>query len=106
MISAHDWIPGLMAGLILTLGARGSAAVAESPTLKEGATENVRWLEGPTSVDLRGLAAIAVPNGYIFADASGTRLILRKLGNAATGREIGIIAPKTPSGMVEVSFTD
>lgn len=55
--------------------------------------EGVSWQKGPAVGDLGTAAQVKVPQGYVFANASDTRIIMEANHNPITGREMGFVAP-------------
>ncbi len=77
------------AGRLALLGtflAAGGAAWADQP--------QIRWVRGPSSVDLGGEASLGLGERYVFAGASDTRKLMELMGNTATNTEVGLVAPK------------
>lgn len=56
--------------------------------------EAVTWEPGPTTAHLgRDVAELALPDGYRFADAAGTRRLMKALGNTVDNTEVGLVTP-------------
>ena len=55
--------------------------------------DGVNWQKGPAVGDLGSTAQVKVPEGYLFADAKDTRIIMEANHNPITGREMGFVAP-------------
>lgn len=54
------------------------------------------WFPGPTTVDLgNNLAEIAIGENYVFANAEETKAVMEEMGNPTSGREVGLIIPRT-----------
>jgi uncharacterized membrane-anchored protein len=53
----------------------------------------IKWVKGPAQADLKSIAQIQVPDGYIFANAGDTRKLMEALGNHTSGAEAGFLAP-------------
>jgi uncharacterized membrane-anchored protein len=62
------------------------------------------WQAGPTQGDLGDVAAVAVPDGFLFLDAAETDRILRSMGNLAHGDERGSLFPKSDAEQWFVIF--
>jgi uncharacterized membrane-anchored protein len=50
------------------------------------------WVRGPGSASMKDLAAVKVPDGYMFTDAQGTQDLLKMMGNPTSGKELGFLA--------------
>ena len=74
-----------------------SVAWAQQPLAEAepGAQEEPRinFVEGPTTGQLGELAAVEVPEGFVFAGAEDTQLIMKLGGNAVSGGELGYLSP-------------
>lgn len=62
-----------------------SAAYAQKPTFDV--------VHGPGKADLKGVAEIDVPTGYVFIDGDGTRALMRSSGEPVSGQEVGMLMP-------------
>ena len=73
------------------------AEAVPSPTPYEGLSwenlEDVNFQKGPAVGDLGSTAQVRVPAGYVFAAGNGTRLLMEKMQNPTSGRELGFVAP-------------
>ena len=88
--------------LLLPPGAR--AQRLEEPPPPE--QQPLHWVTGPARVDLRGVASLPIPAGYVaLADADAARL-LRQIGTTVLGNEVGLIAPESRDWFVVVRFSD
>lgn len=55
--------------------------------------DDVQWQEGPGIGDLGGnLAEVHIPEGYLFADAHDTKILMEAMQNPVTGKELGFLA--------------
>src|ERR1044072_9306303 len=66
-----------------------------SPTPEAGWAnfEGVKWQNGPSVGVLGDTAQVKVPEGFVFAGANDTRIIMEANQNPLTGREMGFVAP-------------
>lgn len=77
-----------------------------SPTRELPGTEDVKWLEGPSTGSLGNTAAVKIPDGFVFAGAMDTRKLMEAMQNPATGQELGFVAPATKDWFVVFEFDD
>lgn len=68
--------------------------------------EGVKWQKGSSVGDLGDIAQVKVPDGYIFADAKDTRVIMEANQNPTTGRELGFVAPQGENWFAVFEFDD
>jgi uncharacterized membrane-anchored protein len=68
--------------------------------------EKVKWQEGPTTAQIDKWAEITVPEGFIFADGSDTRMLMEAMGNTVSEREVGFLGPKDLEWFVIFEFDD
>ena len=96
--------------LVKELAVSGAILLATHSTA--GTTETnapaaaMNVLRGPAAAELRNVATLPIPPGYWFTDAAGARALLQKMGNLATGREIGLLAPTSGVWCVVFEFAD
>ena len=79
-----------------------------SPTPETGwATfEGVKWQNGPSVGTLGDTAQVKVPEGFLFAGANDTRVIMEANQNPVTGREMGFVAPAGEDWFAVFEFDD
>ncbi len=53
----------------------------------------VRWQHGPLTARLGTTAQIELDEDYLFADAATTRMLMQRMGNPPTDREVGLVTP-------------
>jgi len=71
-----------------------SANASQSPAEPPAAD----WIAGPIRVDLgENLADLKLEEGYIFADAEDTAVLLEYMGNIPNEKELGLITPNEPN---------
>ncbi|HKY34216.1 MAG TPA: DUF2167 domain-containing protein [Candidatus Polarisedimenticolia bacterium] len=82
------------------LAAAGVAAalLTALPASAQEEPDPINWQPGPMTADLGEIAQIAVPAGYVFADAGEARRLLELMGNPTSGIELGVVMPDTPEG--------
>lgn len=68
--------------------------------------EKIKWQDGPSIGDLSGTADIRVPEGFVFAGASDTRLLMTAMQNPTSGQEKGFVAPTGLAWFVVFEFDD
>ena len=68
--------------------------------------EKIDWQVGPCASVLGDIAQIRVPQGYLFANASDTRILLEKMRNPSTGLEKGLIVPEDSNWYILFEFLD
>ncbi|MBN1904970.1 MAG: DUF2167 domain-containing protein [Deltaproteobacteria bacterium] len=68
--------------------------------------EKVKWLEGPSTAKIDEWAEITVPEGFLFADGSDTRILMEAMGNTVSEREVGFLGPQTLEWFVIFEFDD
>ncbi len=77
-------------GLVMALGAvpvRSQEAEPQGPQLA--------WQKGPCAGPLGSVAAIKVPEGFVFLGANDTKTLMEMLENPVSGAELGTLAPAT-----------
>lgn len=81
----------VVVALLLWLAAFSALAQQDEPSV----TDRVKWQKGPSLAKLGEVAEVQVPDGYAFADANDTRLLLEAMQNPTDGTELGFLAPQT-----------
>lgn len=79
-----------------------------SPTPQAGWAnfEGVKWQNGPSVGVLGDAAQVKVPEGFVFAGANDTRIIMEANENPLTGREMGFVAPANEDWFAVFEFDD
>ena len=79
-----------------------------SPTPEAGWAnfEGVKWQNGPSVGTLSDVAQVKVPDGFVFAGANDTRIIMEANQNPVTGREMGFVAPANENWFAVFEFDD
>jgi len=66
--------------------------------------DQIKWQEGPSTGGLGAIAEVQVPEGYVFADANDTRLLMEAMHNPTSGTELGFLAPATSDWFLVFEF--
>ena len=85
---------------LAALPAQAADAEASSPL------DKINWTKGPAKADLKALAEIQVPEGFVFTGAKGTKKLLESMGNPTSGSELGFLAPTSLVWFVVFEFSD
>ena len=86
---------------VLVFGAAPYArAQSNSPTA------GLRWINGPGQVPLRNIARLTLPAGYDFLREEDTHTLLKALGSATDGNEVGFFAPASHQWFVVVRLLE
>lgn len=107
---AKRGVPGgpvglLLLGPVLAAFLAGGAVGQEEESSTPG-VPGVVWKDGPLKASLGEVAEIDVPADVRFTGAKGTRALMESMGNPASGRELGLIAPVGPNGFLVFEFSD
>lgn len=100
-ISACLLLAGVLLAVSRPVAARQVPAEATPEAPADAAGEppatapKVNWQAGPIKAELGKLAAIDVPEGYVFLDAADTRTMLEAMGNLTGDTEQGSIYPQS-----------
>jgi len=89
----------------LYLAAPAHAADAEASN-EPSIFDNINWTRGPAKAELKNLAEVQVPEGFVFTGAKGTQKLLEKMGNPTSGSELGFLAPTSLVWFVVFRFSD
>ncbi|RPI78687.1 MAG: DUF2167 domain-containing protein, partial [Desulfobacteraceae bacterium] len=73
---------------------------------EEATIQKVKWQKGPCDSQLGTMAQVKVPNGYVFADADDTRLLMESMQNPVSGIEMGFIAPTDSDWFLVFEFQE
>jgi uncharacterized membrane-anchored protein len=68
--------------------------------------EGVKWQKGSSVGDLGDIAQVKVPEGYVFANANDTRIIMEANQNPTNGKELGFIASADENWFAVFEFDD
>ena len=64
----------------------------------------IDWQTGPGIASIADMAEIKLPEGYLFTDSQGTRVLMESMQNPITGTEVGFYAPEDISWFVVFEF--
>src|SRR6058998_4050463 len=76
------------------------AEASKEPSL----LDKINWTKGPAN--LKTLAEVQVPEGFMFTGAQGTQKLLEAMGNPISGSELGFLAPTSLVWFVVFEFSD
>lgn len=93
-------------GYVLLFASCVAAGESTKDAAKQSPLDKVKWQKGPSSGALGDLAAIKVPEGYIFAGAEDTKFLMEAMQNPVTGRELGFLAREKERWFVVFEFDD
>jgi uncharacterized membrane-anchored protein len=68
--------------------------------------EKVKWQAGPSTAQIDKWAEIQVPEGFLFANGSDTRMLMEAMGNTISEKEVGFLAPEGLDWFVIFEFED
>ena|SRR5690349_4151522 len=68
--------------------------------------DGVKWQKGDSVGDLGDIARVKVPQGYRFAGAGDTRLIMEANQNPTNGKELGFVAPELENWFAVFEFDE
>lgn len=68
--------------------------------------DTIQWQHGPGAGELGTLAAIDIPEGYIFCGKQDTQTLMTAFGNPVSNRELGFLAPESRDWFVVFEFSD
>src|SRR5438445_8308588 len=93
--------------LSLCLAVSQLLATDESKTdMPDSPLKRLDWTKGPAKADLKSLAAVEVPEGFVFTGPKGTKQLLEAMGNPTSGTELGFLAPTSLVWLVVFEFSD
>ena len=98
-------LPLLAFSLCLAISLIRAADEPASDT-SESLLKRLNWIKGPARADLKSLAEIQVPEGFVFTGAKETRQLLEAMGNPTSGSELGFLAPTSLAWFVVFEFSD
>lgn len=85
-------------------------AFAQQPAAAESEADkvlkSVDWVTGPGKGEMKSIAAIDVPAGYIFAKAEDVPKLMELMENPVSGREAGFLAPADMSWFMVFEFDE
>jgi uncharacterized membrane-anchored protein len=90
----------------LCLAARWAQAADPEASKEPSFLDNINWTKGPAKAELKSLAEVQVPEGFVFTGPKGTKKLLEKMGNPTSGSELGFLAPTSLTWFVVFRFSD
>jgi uncharacterized membrane-anchored protein len=69
------------------------------------AKRKIGLVQGPARAQLKDVAQVEVPEGYVFIDGNGLRALLKKAGEPTSGNELGLLRPTNHSWSVIFEFS-
>ncbi|PWU13949.1 MAG: hypothetical protein C5B50_18380 [Verrucomicrobia bacterium] len=81
-------------------------ALAQSRIVAQEAPFKAKWLKGPADAQMKDIAQIQVPAGYVFLDGNDTRRLLQAMKEPTSGRELGMLEPTNEDWSVFFDFND
>lgn len=87
-MNSHRALAGLAAAALVAF----PAAAADAP--QQPQQPKVKWIEGPTKVDLGSIGELNLPESVAFAGKADTQKLLESMGNVPNGSELGMVVPK------------
>ena len=81
------------------------AAEENKTNTPENPLERLHWIKGPAKAELKGIADLQVPDGFMFIGAKETQQILEANGNHTSGDELGLLAPASQAWFVVFQFS-
>lgn len=82
-----------------------SVVAADEPQNEaEKVLSSIHWVAGPGTGDMKDIAKIAVPDGYVFARAGEVGKLMELMQNPVSGQEIGFLSPKDLSWYMVFEF--
>ena len=52
----------------------------------------LHWVSGPEKVDVGDIASLKISKGYYYLGEEGTRIMMERMGNKLSGRELGFVS--------------
>lgn len=74
--------------------------------LSEDGSNDLNFQKGPIKSKMKDIAEIDVPKDYVFCDDENTKVLMKKMGNQITEREVGYIGPKDFSWFIVFEFDE
>src|SRR5215472_13392791 len=78
---------------VILLVLTSSLLVAAQTEQNDQQTSKIAWQKGPITANLDGIAQLAIPAGYAFADKQGAQKVLATTHNLVSGNEVGVLIP-------------
>src|ERR1044071_5080792 len=81
-------------------------AADQEPPKETSLLSRIQWTKGPAKGDLKSIAEVQVPDGFVFTGPKGTQKLLEAMGNPTSGSELGFLAPTSLVWFVVFEFSD
>ena len=78
---------------LVSLVAPSSSALTDEEYQRR--LESIDWVFGPDRGEMKSIASITVPEGYVFASGKDVDTMMELTENPLTGREVGFVAPES-----------
>ena len=65
----------------------------------------LKWVKGPTTVDVQGNSKLTIPEAYVYLDPANTRKFLELQHNLSDGREV-MVGPQNMEWTAYLEFSD
>ncbi|MHC1744769.1 MAG: DUF2167 domain-containing protein [Syntrophobacteraceae bacterium] len=88
---------------LLCLAAPAGHAQQQSET---SLADKIKLQEGPSTGDLGKVAQVRVPEGFVFAGAADTQLLMEAMHNPVSGAELGFLAPTGANWFVVFEYDE
>ena len=93
-------------GLIAAGQSKKRPSPSPAPASAWDEYNGVKWQKGDSVGELGDIAQVKVPQGFRFAGANDTRLIMEANQNPTNGRELGFVAPELENWFAVFEFDD
>lgn len=96
----------LLAAFSLCLAVVPARAADEPAAQPNPLLSQIDWTKGPAKAELKSLAEVQIPKGFMFTGSKGTQKLLEAMGNPTSGSELGFLAPTSLVWFVVFEFSD
>lgn len=90
--------------ILLLASTRVLAETEEQRMVRLG--NQIRWQQGPCTVDVGNVAEFTVPSGFQFTDAEGARIFAQVTQNQPDDQCLGVLVPSGGEWFVAFEFSD
>lgn len=66
----------------------------------------LNWIKGPKTVDMGTISELKLAPKYYFLNGDDTRVLMEKMGNPPTDKEVGYITPESEAWFIVFEFDD
>jgi uncharacterized membrane-anchored protein len=81
-------------------------AMPDETSMKEALLKKFNWTRGPAQAELKDIATIQLPEGFMLTGSKGTQELLEMMGNPTSGSELAFLTPTNLSWFVVFEFSD